>query len=287
MARNAGGALKQQAGGAVREAGPLVERLARLGYAAKGVVYFLVGMLALQAAVGLGGKTTDTRGALHTIAGDEAGRFVLALLAIGLAGYALWRLVQALFDPERKAAGEGIKGVLMRVGLVISGLAYTSLSLTAFRLVTGMRGGGDGGGGTETATRTALSQPFGQFLVIAAGIVVIGLAGYQAYKGIKEKFKQELDLAAMPPAEEKAATVTGKVGLIARGVVLALVGWFLLRAGFASDAAQARGLDGALLSLAQQPYGQVLLGIVALGLIAYGAYCLIQARWRHVPQPSV
>ena len=283
VAKNTGDAIEQTARGAANQASPWVQRLARLGYAAKGVIYIIIGMLALQAAFGPGGKTTDTRGALHTIATDGTGRFLLGIVALGLVGYALWRFVQAFFDPERKSEGQGIKGVVMRVGCFISGVIHAGLALTAFRLLTGVRGGGDGGGGTEAATATALSQPLGQFWVLLAGVVVLGSAAYQVYKGWKEKFLRDLHTEAMNQAEMKAATVTGKVGLIARGIAFAIVGWFLLRAGFSGDAGEARGLDGALVALAQQPYGPILLGLVAAGLVAYGGYCFVQSRWRHVP----
>jgi hypothetical protein len=280
---NVGRAARQMAGEGARQAAPWVQRLAKFGYAAKGVVYGLVGLLALEAAFGVGGKLTDTRGVLHTIAAQPYGPWVLGAVALGLFGYTVWRFVQAALDPEEKTEGEGARGWLRRVGCVLSGLAYGGLALTALRLILGAAHGGGSAGNTQAYAARALAEPWGRFAVGAAGAVVIGVAAYQAYSAWKEKFVQNLRTGEMNETERKYVTVLGKVGIAARGVVFALTGWFLVRAAFASNAALARGLDGALASLAEQPFGKLLLVVVAAGLVAYGGYSVAEARWRRVP----
>lgn len=261
-----------------------VERLARLGYTAKGIVYAIVGVLAVQAAFGTGGRTTDTKGALHTIAAQPFGKFLLVLLTIGLIGYVLWRFVQAIQDPEHK--GDDAKGWARRLGYGISGLIYAGLALSAIQLITGTGGGGSSNS-TEDWTARLLSQPFGQWLVGTVGAFTIGLGFYQFYKAYKAKFRKQLKLQQMSPTEETWATRIGRLGLAARGVVFIIIGFFLIQAGIHSNPNEAIGLDGALQALARQPYGPWLLGIVALGLVAYAIHMWVQARYRRIPTGNV
>jgi hypothetical protein len=257
-----------------------VERLARLGYLAKGIVYAIVGVLAVQAAFGAGGQTTDTKGALGAIAAQPFGKFLLALLTVGLIGYVVWRFVQAVQDPEHK--GDDAKGWATRLGYAVSGLIYASLAFTAIGLIRGS-GGGGGGNSEQDWTARLLAQPFGQWLVGLVGAFVIGLGFYQLYQAYKAKFRKQMKLQEMSPTEETWATRIGRFGLGARGVVFCIIGFFLLQAARQSDASEVRGLDGALQSLAQQPYGPWLLGIVALGLVAYGIHMAVQARYIRIP----
>jgi len=257
-----------------------VERLARLGYLAKGIVYTIVGVLAVQAAFGAGGQTTDAKGALGAIAAQPFGKFLLALLTVGLIGYVVWRFVQAVQDPEHK--GDDAKGWATRLGYAVSGLIYASLAFTAIGLIRGS-GGGGGGNSKQDWTAQLLAQPFGQWLVGLVAAFVIGLGFYQLYKAYKAKFRKEMKLHEMSPTEETWATRIGRFGLGARGVVFCIIGFFLLQAARQSDASEVRGLDGALQSLAQQPYGPWLLGIVALGLVAYGIHMAVQARYIRIP----
>ncbi len=263
---------------AAQEAKPWVERLARLGYTAKGVVYTVIGWLALMAALGLGGKTTSADGALATIAVQPAGQMLLGLVALGLAGYALWRFVQALFDPQHK--GTDAKGIVKRIGYLISGIAYTGLALTSIRLLQGIK---SGGGKTQDMTARLLALPLGRFLVIAVGLALIGIGINSLYSGLKEKFEKTLRWNEMNPQEQRWAGIMGKIGLSARGIVSGIIGVFLIQAGLQANANKARGLDGALKVLSQQAYGPWLLGIVAAGLVAFGLYSmLVESRYRRV-----
>jgi hypothetical protein len=257
-----------------------VERLGRFGYLSKGVVYGIVGLLAAQAAFGRGGKTTDTQGALQTIVNQPFGKFLLALVAIGLIGYVIWRFVQAIKDPENK--GNDAKGLAVRIGYAVNGLVYASLALSAVQIVMGTGSAKNSSDSTEDSTARLLSQPFGQWLVGTVGVFVIALGFYQFYQAFSGKFRKELNLTELSNTEAQWVMRISRFGLAARGIVFCIIGWFLIEAAKQSNAATAQGLDEVLQTLAQQPYGAWLLGIVALGLVAYAIYTIIQARYRRL-----
>ncbi|MEN9936493.1 MAG: hypothetical protein RLZZ387_3072 [Chloroflexota bacterium] len=267
-----------QAATAVRAAAPWVERLARLGYAAKGVVYALIGTLAAQAAIGSGGATTDSRGVLAWIVTQPYGRIALALVAAGLAGYAVWKVTEAALDTEGE--GDEPKGLAARAGQVLSGVLHAGLAWTAVQILAGT--GGSGGDSTQDWTARLLSWPLGRWLVSAVGIGVLGYGLYELYEAYRASFREQLNLGRMSPTEERWATVAGRAGLAARGVVFGLIGVFLVQAALRADAERAEGVAGALEALARQPYGRWLLGIVALGLVAYGIFMLVVARYRRI-----
>lgn len=256
-----------------------VERLARFGYAAKGVVYGIVGLLAAQAAFGAGGKTTDTEGALQTVLTQPFGKFLLAAIALGLLGYALWRFVEAIKDPEHK--GTNAKGIFQRLGYAINGFIYAGLAFSAVQLILGT-GGGGGGNATQDGTAALLSQPFGQWLVGTVGAFIIGMGFYQFYRAFTAKFRQEMDLHQLSETEKKWVLGISGFGTAARGVVFCAIGFFLIQAARNNNPNEARGLGEALQALSQQPFGKWILGIVALGLIAYSIYMVLQARYRRL-----
>lgn len=265
---------------------PWFERLARLGFAAKGAVYFVIGLLAAQAAFGAGGKTTDTQGALQTIVTQPFGKFLLAIVAIGMIGYVLWRIVQTVFDPEH--AGEELNGkrIAQRLGYAFSAVAYTGLAFTAIKLILGT-GGGNNGDSTQDWTARLLAQPLGQWLVGLAGVIAIGVGISYLYQAYTAKFQRHFKQHQMSPSEQTWAKRAGQFGIAARGIVFGIIGIFLILAAIRSDASQARGLGGALAALAQQPFGPWLLGLVALGFIAYSIYSLIEARYRQIARPGL
>ena len=277
--REAGAEVRDQVQQTAAQAAPWVERLARFGYAAKGVVYVIIGVLALQLAFGQGGEATGPEGALGAIGQQPFGRTLLAIMALGLLSYALWRLVQAALDPERK--GSDAKGLAQRAGYVASGLTYGALGLLAGRMALGQSGGGSGSG-TEDWTARLLAQPFGVWLVALAGLIVIGAGLYQFYYGVSGRFRDELKLSAMSETEQAWATRSGQLGYAARGVVYAITGGFLILAALRSDPQQAGGIGEALAGLAQQPYGPWLLGLVAFGVLCYGIYAFVQAKYRRI-----
>jgi Domain of Unknown Function (DUF1206) len=270
---------KAQAKRAERAARPWIVRLGRFGYAAKGVVYVIIGALAAFGATG-GGQPKDSRGALTELLRQPFGTVLLGVVAVGLAGYALWRLAMGLKDTENK--GSEWKGLAVRFGYGCIALVYAGLSYSAVRLVLGH---GAGKGSDETSkewTARFMALPFGRWLVGLAGLCVIGFGAWQCYKGLSARFRKKLRTAEMADVTDKLATRAGQIGLTARGVVFGIVGAFLIQAALHARAHEARGLSGALLALEQRPYGPWLLGAVALGLVAYGLYTFVEARYRRM-----
>ncbi|MGH7517155.1 MAG: DUF1206 domain-containing protein [Gemmatimonadales bacterium] len=252
-----------------------MEDLARAGYLAKGVVYLLIGILALQAAAGAGGSVSGPEGALLTILRQPLGRVLLGLTAVGLSGYAVWRLFCATFDPERH--GNATKRLFVRAGYAASAVAHAALALEAARLALGMGGTGDR---AESWTARLLDAPWGPWLV---GAVALGVAGYgvaQIARGLGRKVEERLRLGELPPEQRRLVVRVGRIGHVARGVVFGIIGALLMRAALAHDPRGAGGLGAALQTLERQPYAPVLLGAVAVGLAAYGAYQLVKARYR-------
>jgi hypothetical protein len=253
--------------------------LARSGYAARGVVYVIVGWLAVLAALG-SGQATDSKGALLTILQQPFGEVLLALVALGLVGYALWRLVQASMDTD--GHGTDAKGAAVRIGLVVSAVTHLLLAFFALSLILGW-GAGGGGDGTQDWTAWLLEQPFGRWLVGLIGAAVVGAGLAHIFKGWQAKFEKYLQMD--PDLLDKASPVC-RFGLVARGVVFLIIGGFLVVAAWRFSSGEVVGLKGALQTLQQQPYGWILLGIVALGLFAFGLYSLIEARYRRIDTPA-
>lgn len=254
--------------------------LARFGYAAKGVVYIIIGGLAALAAFTGGGRTTDSRGAFEEILSQSYGKLLLGAIAVGMAAYALWRIVQAVKDTENK--GSNAKGIARRIGYAVIGIIHIGLAYSAAQLILGSGGESRGDAASKEWTATLLAQPFGQWLVGAIGVGFIVFAVSQFYKAFTAKFREKLKTNEMDEKTQTFATRSGQAGLSARGVVFGIIGFFLTQAAMHSSAGEARGLSGALRALEQQSYGQLLLGIVAIGLIAYGFYMFVQARYRRI-----
>lgn len=270
---------ERQARRAVGQARPWIVPLARAGYTAKGIVYVLVGLLASQAAFSAG-SATDSQGAFAVLLRQPAGRLMLGLVAIGLFGYALWRAVSAIADTENKGHDGG--GLVKRAGFGISALLHLSLGVEAMRLALGSGGGGGGEAGAQHWTARALALPLGQWLVGIAGAITVGYGLYQLKRGFDGWIQKRLDLHELDPNAQRWAVRFGRFGLAARGVVFALIGWFLVQAARSASSAEAGGLGEALRTLEQQSYGQWLLGVVALGLIAYGLFQFVNARYRRI-----
>lgn len=261
-----------------RQLAPWIERLARVGYAAKGVVYVLIGVLAARAALGAGGRTTDSGGALTAIGNASYGRLLLVVIAIGLLGYALWRVIEAATDAERK--GSDAKGLAKRAAGAGRGLLYVGLALQAVRLLRGGSAGGDSR--TQDWTARLMAAPFGRWLVAAVGAGVIGYALYQLYRAYASKVRKHLDLSRLSAGAQQLAVAVGRFGIGARGVVFLVIGWFLVRAARQADASQASGVGEALRTLERQPNGKWILALVGIGFVAYGIYELINARYRRI-----
>lgn len=249
--------------------------LARAGLVARGVVYAVIGLLALQLAVGEGGKATNQQGALKEVAQQPFGKALLVVLAVGLAGYAIWRLLRAALGHGRSQddnAGDRISGAA-------SGLAYVLLCVAAIKILAGA---GTGSGTPKEATGGVLDWSGGPLLVGIAGAVLIGVALYQLYQGVSRKFLDDSTTAQMNPQVLRALTGLGVFGHIARGVVFALIGYGLIRAALDYDPDKAVGLDGALRKVQDASYGTWLLALVAIGLLGFAAYSALDARYHKV-----
>jgi hypothetical protein len=256
---------------------PWVERLGRAGLVAQGVLYVVVGILAINVALGSRKESPDKSGALRTIAQQPFGKALLILLALGLGAYALWQLARAILD--RDDEGEGAKGLAKRGAALARAGWYGVL---CWLTVSTLAGNGSGNGNEQQKTAGIFDHTGGRYLVYAAGFAFLGAAGFNAYRAVTCKFNKKLKQGEMSETEEAVATGIGVFGYLARAVVFCLIGVFLVKAAWEYDSKEARGLDGALLEVAQRPYGGFLLGVVAAGLIAYGLYCFVQARYRRI-----
>ena len=267
---------EQTAGRAVDH--PWFAALARFGYAAKGAVYLLAGVLTARAAFGLGGQPADKRAALQTILSEPFGRVALVLIGVGLIGYMLLRFVQALLDPERK--GSDAKGLAIRAGYLLSGLAYGGLALTALRLAAGAAGGRAGDNQQGLVARV-FTLPLGRWLIGLVGVAIVGAGLWQIYRGWTADFSEHLRWNEMSATERTWATRLGRIGLAARGVLWTMAGGFLVQAALLLDPGRVRDSGGALVALAGL-LGPWAVGVVALGLAAYGVYMLAAAKYGRI-----
>ena len=253
------------------------EWLARAGFVARALIYGIIGVLAIKLALGDGGKTTNQQGALKTIAHQPFGKLLLILVAIGLAGYSLWRLLHALLGhgPEDTDSG------LDRLAALGSGIVYALLCAIAVEILLGS-GSSSGSGNTHKTTAGVLGWPGGTWLVGIAGAVLIGVGLYQGYRGLSHDFLKDSKTEQMSPRVRQWIEWIGTFGHLARMVVFGLIGVFLIQAAIDYNPNNAVGVDGALAKLAHASYGPFLLGLVAAGLIAFGLYSLSDARYRRL-----
>ena len=264
--------------GAARQAanGDAINKAARIGFVAKGLVYALIGLLAVQVALGESEKT-DQKGALQAVAEKPGGSIVLWLMVLGFVGYALWRFSEAAWG--RRDETDEKKRTAKRIGSALNGLVYLGFAVLAFKTVTASSSGGNTG---SDVTATVLKWPGGQTIVFVGGLVIIAIAGALTFRGLKTDFEKHLDTGRMSPTTFKAVRRLGQVGYIARGVVFGLIGIFVCKAAMDYEPDKASGFDIALRSIAGAPFGQFLLMVAALGLVCFGAYCVAEARYRRL-----
>jgi membrane protease YdiL (CAAX protease family) len=266
-----------RAGGEARRASDsrAAHVLARAGLAARGIIYILIGWVAVLVALGHGSHEADQQGALQLLAGKSYGTVSLWLLGIGFAGYALWRLSEAAFG----AAGEGHRAGprLRSLGrtIVYGGLAYLT-----FKVLSGTQG--SQAQKQQDVTASVMQHSGGRWLVGLAGLVVVVIGVVLVTEGIRRTFMKYLLTSQMSRRTLRVVSALGVIGTIARGVVVVLVGILVTDAAVTHSPAKSGGIDQALLTLRDQPFGPVLLGLVALGLVIFGVYGLCEARWRKV-----
>jgi len=255
--------------------------LARFGYAAKGVVYLLMGGIAARFALGAGGEPTDNNGAIRALYAEPFGKLLLAIIAVGLFGYALWNVVRAVLDIDHE--GTKPQAILKRIGFVAVAFGYFGLSLAAAQLASGRGSGGKSSDATtQDWTARFLDLRIGVPLVVLGGVLFCAIALAVAYEGYSGRFMKYFSYGKLSQATERALRWLGGFGLLSLAVVFVEIGVFLVVAALQHDPGKAKGLGGALVALAAEPFGPLLLGVVAFGLLAYGVYSFGQARYRRI-----
>jgi hypothetical protein len=252
-----------------------VRALARAGLTARGVIYILIGWIALLVALGQSTREADQQGALQLLASKPYGLVSLWLLAIGFAAYALWRLSEAAFGVTGEGNGAGPRLKSLGRGVVYAGFVYLTV-----KVIT--RTQGSQSRQQQDVTAQAMQHPAGRWLVGIAGLIVVIIGLVLLIEGIRHKFMKNLRTSQMSARTRRVVKWLGTIGTSARGVVFALAGVLVIQAAITHDAAKSGGIDKALLTLRHQPFGVVLLAVTALGLVIFGVYGLCEARWRKV-----
>jgi hypothetical protein len=257
---------------------PLFEGLARAGYATRGVLYAIIGVLAYRLTEGRAAEPASQQGALVTISEQPFGRLLLVLTAVGLAGYALWRFLQAIVGVTPEA---GRHSALDRLAAVGSGAAYATFCVLAVSIIHDSSAASDSPTPREL-TAKVLDWSFGRELVGAVGLVFLIMGVYEVYLAVTRRFCDDSKVIEMTAPVRRAFVWIGVVGLLARAVVFSLIGFFIVRAAVRFDPKEAVGLDGALGRVLAHEHGTLILSVVAIGLIVFGVYSLADARYRKI-----
>jgi hypothetical protein len=255
------------------------EALTRTGFVARGVIYAIIGGLAIQVATHTTpGSPTNQRGALETIEKQPLGHWLLIVVAAGLGAYAIWRFVQAYVGHGPEGGGDG--STFGRISAAASGCAYLAMCALAVSILTGASS--QSSSSPHKSAAGVLGWPGGQLIVGVAGAIFLGVGLYQGYKGVSRKFLDDDKTEEMGPLVERWITISGVIGHLARMVAFGLIGVFVIKAAVDYAPKNAVGLDGALEKLARQTYGPFLLAVVAAGLIAFGVFSIAEARYRRI-----
>lgn len=259
---------------------PLTITMMRIGYAARGLIYGMMGIVALQVALGTKSRPADQQGAIAYLAASPLGRLLLGLILIGLVGYAIWGLIRAILDPLHN--GTDLKGLALRAGYLVSAFSYAVLIPPTYGYISQgqqLSKSGSQTAQTQHVTASLLTHPWGKWLILIVG--VIGFLGgiFQIYQALRHGFTKNLKQYALSAKQMEWIKRMGRFGTAARGVAFSLVGLFLVQAALYTDPNRAQGIDGALYQLALRPYGPVMLLVIAVGLIAFGAYSILNAWW--------
>lgn len=251
----------------------------RGGFVARGLVYGLIGGLALALAFGAaGGSATNQQGAFSRIASAPLGRSALVCLSVGLLAYAVWQVGQAILGRGLERGGRD--KTTDRLGHLVSGVGYLGLLVLAVKVLLGSHTHQQTG--PRRAASGVLGWPGGQWIVALAGVAFVGVCLYQAYKGLKGSYLEEMKTEQMSGDTRRFLGRLGKIGVVSRALVFALIGYFLIRAAIDYDVTKVIGIDGALREVARHAYGTWLLGIAALGLLTFAAGSLAEARYHRI-----
>jgi ElaB/YqjD/DUF883 family membrane-anchored ribosome-binding protein len=261
---------------------PWLRRYVRFGIAVQGVIYFVIGLLALEIAAGIDARTPDEKGALMEILQQPLGAILLSILVVGLLGYALWQIIQAILNPDNREL-HGLEGLANRLNSLMGGVSAIGLAITAVQIISSAR---HPEAATVMWTSRFLDQPFGEWIVslLGVGFLTTGFSYlYGAYTGA---YIRNYESQAVNDQVEPWIVRLGRFGLVARSTVFITIGICLLRAAVESKADRAAGAGGALELLAESPLGSWLLGLVALGFMSYAVYMLVIAWYRRIPRGS-
>ena len=261
----------------------MIERLARLGYTCKAFIYGVVGVLAAAAALNLGGRVTDKRGALRVILSHPFGNTVLFVLGAGLCGYAIWRLLDASLDPDRR--GTSAKGLVIRIGGAVRGLFYGGLGVEAFRLARGLRGSSGTDARIRSWTARAMELPLGEWLVALVGIITAAYGLSEIVDAIRHDEDGKRDMSSFAPQTRLLLNRIARFGVAARASIIVVIGIFLVRAALQRNPGEAHGIRGSILELVDAAGGRWALIAMALGLMAYAVDQGLNARYRRIQSP--
>jgi hypothetical protein len=270
---------------------PGLVKLGRAGWAAKGAVYTIAGVLAATVVFASLGWSTPAsnqeaspNGAIKTIAGSPGGALLLWVFGLSMLLYAAWRVTSALLP-----GGHDAEATAKRIGYVVSAVIYTTFAATAIALARAGANNStqapDGNAKVTNLTARAMGYGVGRWLIGVIGVIVIAAGIYRLCKGLKQDVEDELDLSGMSRDQIVWTRRLGAIGEVGRGIAIGVIGFFLLRAAIDFDANQATGLDGALRRLALETWGVVVVAVIALGFIAYGVFCLATFTHRRLQAP--
>ncbi len=261
-------------------ANPWLERTARAGYVVRGLLYGVMGVLAIDLAFGGKTSTTDQRGGVDLLTINPVTRLFLVVVIVALAGYSLWGFIRAIYDPLHR--GDDPTGIAARIGFAWSGLNYAALLIFAAGLLLGNpKKSSDP---VQDMVGWALSRPAGGVIVIVAACIAVGAGIGQFVDAYKAGFRKDLKRTKMTWAERMTVDALGRFGMLSRGVIFSVVGIFVLQAGLHHDSTEAHGFGPAFQAIANEPLGHALLAIVALGFVALGLHSFANARWIRMPR---
>jgi len=260
----------------------MIATLARLGYASKAFVYATVGLLAGAAALNQGGEVTDTRGALRVILSHPFGNTVLFVLAVGLCGYSVWRTLDVFLDPDGR--GTSAKGLVIRIGGLLRALVYGALGIEAFRLARGLRSSGGSDAKIKLWTAAVMTWPFGEWLVALVGLITAAYGVAEVVEAIREKEDPKRDLSSLAAGTRRLLNRISRFGVGARALIIVTLGIFLVRAALRHNPNEAEGVRGSILEMTGAG-GPWVLGLIAIGLLAYAVDQALHARYRRIRSP--